>query len=138
MSGEGVQRDGGYEHAGGYQSVLLWPSGRETAVGVGVGVFIVACKWLLDELLGRGPAKDLFNLAMGAIFLGLGAWMIMRPDRAITEDSVPTSLLYPERLDEDAAAQRRRARIWGAFIVIVALALIALSLDNLLGAGGGR
>jgi peptidoglycan/LPS O-acetylase OafA/YrhL len=135
MSGEGARNGNGYEHAGGYQpDVPLWPSMREIVDGTFFALVGLATNRLLDELVPGAPARELFYLIVCAVILVPCAWMTFKASRLDPGEHVanPMSVLYPERIEDDAKARRRRGRVWAALGAVLALAGFAYCLRALL------
>jgi hypothetical protein len=133
MTGEGAPNGNAYEYGGGYQSTV-GPSKREIVVGLVYGLLSAAITILLDDLVPGDPARELFHLLMCAVILVLSIWMIFSASRLDPEEHVanPMSVLYPERIEDDAKARRRRRRIGSALVAVLALAGFAYSLRALL------
>jgi len=136
MSGEGVRGDGGYEHGGGYQPGATF-SPREIAVGVLVGLLAGLFAMVLDRFAPFGPSRDLFHLLIGVAMLAFAGWEIYRAGWQKFEDELPDppSLLYPERVYDDARGARRRRLIAGAIILVGAIAVLAHAASRLLETG---
>lgn len=137
MTSEGARNGNGHEHAGGYESPLKAPPLGETLFAIAYGMLGFAANLLLDAFAPGEPAKYLFFLIMCALLLALMAREIFRAGRLDPEEQVanPMSVLYPERIEDDAGDRQRRRRARAVFLAIVSLAGLVYCLRILLETG---
>jgi hypothetical protein len=111
MSGGDLREADGYRPGEGYRS-----PDRLSLRGVVTATFYIllwlAAQWLLDTYFERGLVRDLFNLFWSAIGLGVGLWMIFRPER-------------------HREIGRRAARILGVLILVFSIVIAARSFKSL-------
>jgi hypothetical protein len=136
MTGEGLRNGDGYEHAGGYRPAVTFTP-REIVIGILIGAFSVAFAILLDTFVPPGPPRTLFHLVIGVALLVFAGWEIFRTGWRDIEHELPdpTSLLYPERVYDDAMSGRRRRLIWAAIVLVGAVAILAHAALSLLETG---
>jgi hypothetical protein len=136
MTGEGAPNGNAYEHAGGYQpDVPLWPgTGEMVRSVVFFGLPTAGIPMMVDKLVPGEPAMNLFLLLLCAVLFVLIVRDIFRASRLDPEEHVsdPMSVLYPERIEDDAMATRRRKRIRSVLFAIFALAGFTYCLQALL------